>query len=81
MESYSLKNNDTVPFIKGDFSEVNELAVDPLSPCADINGAHRLLNREPRTPLEKGLRRTIDHFELVSGRPFGNDGRQQREVV
>ncbi|PZW38692.1 UDP-glucuronate decarboxylase [Humitalea rosea] len=35
---------------------------DPTQRCPDITRARRLLNWEPRVPLEEGLRRTIAYF-------------------
>lgn len=35
---------------------------DPQQRCPDISKARRLLDWEPKIPLEEGLRRTIDYF-------------------
>ena len=52
---------------------------DPLRRRPDIDRARRLLNWEPQTPLEEGLRRTIDHFKFVSGHsPAGMADRKGR---
>jgi UDP-glucuronate decarboxylase len=36
---------------------------DPRQRCPDIALARRILDWEPRTPLEDGLRYTIDYFD------------------
>ncbi len=42
---------------------------DPTQRCPDITLARRLLDWEPKVPLEQGLRRTIDYFaRLIEGR-------------
>ncbi|GAB6931808.1 SDR family oxidoreductase [Calditerricola satsumensis] len=38
---------------------------DPRKRCPDISKAKRVLNWEPVTPLEKGLRITLDYFSSV----------------
>ena len=36
---------------------------DPVRRCPDISLARRTLDWEPRTPLETGLKLTIDYFD------------------
>jgi len=37
---------------------------DPKQRCPDITRARQILGWEPKTPLEEGLRRTIEYFRL-----------------
>ncbi len=41
---------------------------DPIRRCPDISKAKRLLNWEPTTPLEEGLRKTIAWFKEYEGK-------------
>ncbi len=36
---------------------------DPMQRCPDLSRARRLIDWEPKVPLEEGLKRTIDYFE------------------
>jgi len=40
-------------------------ADDPKQRCPDISLARDLLDWEPRTPLDVGLKQTIDYFDDV----------------
>ncbi len=46
---------------------------DPTRRCPDITLARRLLDWEPKVPLEDGLRRTVAYFDALLRRPATED--------
>lgn len=55
-------------------------ADDPVRRQPDISLAKRLLGWEPATPLDEGLRATIDYFERLPARPASRPGGETRTI-